>query len=161
MTLADVIKVYGEDYGNVYKMGSKEVLLKMEDCANSIGFRGRDEGTAIYSMFGVDKSILRFIDNWCKLLKNRLGDGDERYQDSAQRCKLYCIVTPEKGSSNIVNFANLLHHTVVQSLSSAWFKYLDLCALDKNLPEELMYLKNVRGAMVETFGEQWYEVSFI
>lgn len=161
MTLADVIKVYGEDYGNVYKLGSKEVLLKMGDYANNIGFRGRDEGTAIYSMFGVDKSILRFIDSWCKLLKNRLGDGDERYQDSAQRCKLYCIVTPEKGSSNIVNFANLLHHTVVQSLSSAWFKYLDLCALDKNLPEELMYLKNVRGAMVETFGEQWYEVSFI
>lgn len=161
MTLADVIKVYGEDYGNVYKLGGKEVLLKMGDYANNIGFRGRDEGTAIYSMFGVDKSILRFIDSWCKLLKNRLGDGDERYQDSAQRCKLYCIVTPEKGSSNIVNFANLLHHTVVQSLSSAWFKYLDLCALDKNLPEELMYLKNVRGAMVETFGEQWYEVSFI
>lgn len=157
MTLADVIK----DYGDGYKLGSKEVLLKMEDCANSIGFRGGEEGTAIYSMFGVDKSILKFIDSWCRLLKNRLGDGDGRYQESAQRCKLYCIVSQEKGGSDIVNFANLLHHTLIQSLSSAWFKYLDLCALDENLPGELMYLKNVRGAMVETFGEQWYEVSFI
>lgn len=55
----------------------------------------------------------------------------------------------------------MLHHTLIQRLSSVWFKYLDMCGKDANLPERYAYLKGVRDAMVATFGRDWYDMFYI
>lgn len=163
MTLADIIKSY-KDSKN---FGSKEMLLDLENSVNNLGFNAGNCGEALYSQFGVDDEILCFINSWCKLLKNRLGDGDDRYQDSARRCKLYCYVAggsqnPFAGNSNSkASNLRLLHHTLIQRLSSVWFKYLDMCGKDANLPERYSYLKGVRDAMVATFGRDWYDMFYI
>lgn len=163
MTLADIIKSY-KDSKN---FGSKEMLLDLENSVNNLGFNAGNCGEALYSQFGVDDEILCFINSWCKLLKNRLGDGDDRYQDSARRCKLYCYVAggsqnPFAGNSDSkASNLRLLHHTLIQRLSSVWFKYLDMCGKDANLPERYSYLKGVRDAMVATFGRDWYDMFYI
>lgn len=163
MTLADIIKSY-KDSKN---FGSKEMLLDLENSVNNLGFNAGNCGEALYSQFGVDDEILCFINSWCKLLKNRLGDGDDRYQDSARRCKLYCYVAggsqnPFAGDSDSkASNLRLLHHTLIQRLSSVWFKYLDMCGKDANLPERYSYLKGVRDAMVATFGRDWYDMFYI
>lgn len=163
MTLADIIKSY-KDSKN---FGSKEMLLDLENSVNNLGFNAGNCGEALYSQFGVDDEILCFINSWCKLLKNRLGDGDDRYQDSARRCKLYCYVAggsqnPFAGNSDSkASNLRLLHHTLIQRLSSVWFKYLDMCGKDANLPERYSYLKGVRDAMIATFGRDWYDMFYI
>lgn len=163
MALVDIIKTY-KDSNN---FGSKEMLLNMEDFVNNIGFDANECGETLYNQLGVDEEILHFIDGWCKLLKNRLGDGDDRYQDSARRCKLYCYVAggnsyPYAGTMGIkAGSIRMLHPTLIQRLSSVWFKYLDMCAKDTNLSEKFSYLKGVRDAMVATFGKDWYDMFFI
>lgn len=166
MTLVDIIKSYKDSND----FGSKEMLLKLEDSVNNLGFNANNCGEALYNQFGADDEILCFINSWCKLLKNRLGDGDDRYQDSARRCKLYCYVAggsqnPFAGNGdnkdNKAGNIKLLHHTLIQRLSSVWFKYLDMCGKDANLSERYSYLKGVRDAMVATFGRDWYDMFYI
>lgn len=163
MTLVDIIKSYKDSND----FGSKKMLRELEDSVNNLGFNASNCGEALYNQFGADEEIICFIDGWCKLLKNRLGDGDDRYQDSARRCKLYCYVSG--GSSNPyagggdkkAGNIRMLHHTLIQRLSSVWFKYLDMCGKDANLPERYAYLKGVRDAMVATFGRDWYDMFYI
>lgn len=166
MTLVDIIKSYKDSND----FGSKEMLLKLEDSVNNLGFNANNCGEVLYNQFGADDEILCFINSWCKLLKNRLGDGDDRYQDSARRCKLYCYVAggsqnPFAGNGdnkdNKAGNIKLLHHTLIQRLSSVWFKYLDMCGKDANLSERYSYLKGVRDAMVATFGRDWYDMFYI
>lgn len=151
---------------------SADLINEMSNVANSFSFKPLKTADEMYKKYGCNKSIIHFIDSWCKAYYKEKFDvenyWDLRNKASLCRCKIYTDIAIKHNVDpalyyDILSALRGIHPTIMQRISVALFKYMYLCSKDISVDDSNYgYLVEIDKAMSDKFiPDYWFEMPFI